>query len=169
MLVAMSVEIREIRSGDAPSYRAALDAVCRERRFLAGLAAPSPRATQAFVDRNLARDHPHYVAVDGGAVVGWCDAIPGEASSGTAHVARMGMAVARSHRRRGIGRRLMEAVIGKARRNGIEKIELSVYASNAGAVALYLSAGFGVEGRKLRGRLVDGSYDDVLLLGLLLR
>jgi len=162
----MSVEIREIRSGDAPSYRAALDAVCRERRFLAGLAAPPPRATQAFVNRNLARGHPHFVAVDAGAVVGWCDAIPGDA--GAAHVARMGMAVAKPYRGQGIGRRLMEAVIEKARQNGIEKIELSVYASNLGAVALYVSAGFATEGKKLRGRLVDGSYDDVVLMGLFL-
>jgi ribosomal protein S18 acetylase RimI-like enzyme len=106
------------------------------------------------------------VAVDAGAVVGWCDAIPGDA--GAAHVARMGMAVAKPYRGQGIGRRLMEAVIEKARQNGIEKIELSVYASNLGAVALYVSAGFATEGKKLRGRLVDGSYDDVVLMGLFL-
>jgi ribosomal protein S18 acetylase RimI-like enzyme len=165
----MNIEIREIRSGDAPSYREALDAVCRERRFLAGLAAPPMKDTQAFVDRNIARDNPNFVAVDGEAVVGWCDAIPGESSTGMAHVARMGMAVAKAHRGQGIGRRLMEAVIDKARRKGLEKIELSVYSTNLAAVALYESAGFVVEGKKLRGRLVDGTYDDILLMGLFLR
>jgi L-amino acid N-acyltransferase YncA len=165
----MSIEIREIRSGDAPSYREALDAVCRERRFLAGLAAPSSKDTQAFVDRNIAADHPHFVAVEDCAVIGWCDAIPGDPATGLGHVARMGMAVAKAHRGKGIGRRLMEAVIDKARRNGIEKIELSVYSTNQGAAALYLSAGFVVEGRKVKARLVDGTYDDILLMGLFLR
>ncbi len=165
----MDINIREIRSEDAPSYRVALDAVCKERRFLAGLAAPPMKASQKFVDQNLARDNPHFVAVVDGAVVGWCDAIPGEASAGMAHVARMGMAVAKAFRGRGIGRRLMEAVIEKARRRGLEKIELSVYSTNQAAVALYESAGFVVEGKKLRGRLVDGTYDDILLMGLFLR
>jgi ribosomal protein S18 acetylase RimI-like enzyme len=109
------------------------------------------------------------VAVDAGAVVGWCDAIPGDAAKGMSHVARMGMAVAKEYRRQGIGRRLMESVIDKARRKRLEKIELSVYSTNQGAVALYLAAGFVVEGKKRRGRLVDGTYDDILLMGLFLR
>ena len=52
---------------------------------------------------------------------------------------------------------------------GLEKIELSVYCSNVAAINLYRNLGFEEEGRKKRGRLVDGSYDDVLLMALDLR
>ena len=165
----MNIEIREIRLKDAVSYREALDSVCRERRFLTGVAAPSPRMTRAFIERNIARDLPHFVALVDGRVVGWCDAIPGDPKQGSSHVARMGMGVRKDFRRRGIGRLLTEAVADKARRGGIEKIELGVYSSNRAAIALYQKAGFRIEGKRLRARLLDGVYDDVLIMGLFLQ
>jgi hypothetical protein len=42
---------------------------------------------------------------------------------------------------------------------------LSVYASNLPAIALYRKLEFVEEGRRIRGRLVDGQYDDVILMG----
>ena len=62
----------------------------------------------------------------------------------------------------------MDATIGKSRVIGLEKIELSVYSSNEAAIALYRSFGFEEEGRRRRGRLVDGVHDDVILMGLFL-
>jgi RimJ/RimL family protein N-acetyltransferase len=49
---------------------------------------------------------------------------------------------------------------------GLEKIELTVHASNEPAIALYRSLGFEEEGKRRRGWLVDGAYDDIVLLGL---
>jgi RimJ/RimL family protein N-acetyltransferase len=43
-----------------------------------------------------------------------------------------------------------------------------VYAKNTGAVALYRKVGFAIEGTKVRGKKLDGEYDDVHLMGLLL-
>jgi ribosomal protein S18 acetylase RimI-like enzyme len=68
-----------------------------------------------------------------------------------------------------IGRRLIEATIEAARSIGLEKIELSVHATNEPAIALYRSLGFEEEGRKKRGCLVDGLYDDIILMALQLR
>jgi ribosomal protein S18 acetylase RimI-like enzyme len=165
----MNITIREIRREDAASYREALDSVCKERRYLAGVAAPSLKLTKAFVEGNIAKGYPHLVAIHDGRVVGWCDAIPGDSKMGLGHVARLGMAVQEAYRRQGIGRRLLDTVIERARRIGIEKIELGVYASNKAALALYQGAGFAVEGKKLRARFLDQIYDDVLLLGLFLK
>jgi len=76
------------------------------------------------------------------------------------------MGVLKSRRGKGIGRRLIEATIAGAKAVGLEKIELSVYASNKPAIALYRRVGFREEGRRLRGRLVDGIYDDVFIMAL---
>ncbi len=158
--------IRQIRESDVPSFRDALDSVCRERLFLATLEAPPLESVHRFVSTNVQRDLPQFVAVEGERVVGWCDAIPGDTESGTSHVAKLGMGVRKEHRSRKIGWRLVEATVEKAKAIGLEKIELSVYASNLPAIALYLKLGFTEEGRKKRGRFVDGIYDDVVLMAL---
>ena len=159
--------IRPIREEDAPAFRELLDSVARERRYLAALEAPPLERMQAFVTGVVKAGHAQFVADDDGKLLGWCDALPGEASAGTAHVARLGMGVHKDHRGRGLGRALMEATIEKVRSRGLEKIELSVYSANAPAIALYRKLGFVEEGRKIRGRFVDGEYDDVLLMGLM--
>ena len=62
----------------------------------------------------------------------------------------------------------VEACREKARAAGFERIELSVYGGNARAAALYRKAGFAHEGTRVRGRKLDGEYDDVHIMGLIL-
>jgi len=160
------VTIRQIRQNDVEAFREILDSVCRERKYLAAFEAPSVERVQKFVSSNIAAGYPQFVAEGESGLVGWCDAIPGDQSAGTAHVGNLGMGVLEGHRSKKIGKRLLEATIAKAREFGIEKIELSVYASNEAAIRLYRNFGFEEEGLKKRGRLVDGIYDDVLLMAL---
>ena len=54
----------------------------------------------------------------------------------------LNVAVAVSARRRGIGRALMDDLLGYARVNGIVRILLEVRGSNAAAIALYEQLGF---------------------------
>ncbi len=163
------VIIRQIREEDAPAFREVLDNVCRERKYLAQLEAPSLERAQAFVSANVKADRPQFVAEVAGKLVGWCDAIPGDASSTAPHVGRLGMGVLKEYRGQGIGRRLIEATIRKAIASGLEKIELTVHALNGPAIALYRGIGFVEEGRKKRSWHVDGIYDDVILMALELR
>src|SRR6476619_6980995 len=78
-------EIRSIRESDIASFHELLDAVCRERRFLATLEAPPLERVRTFVLNNIQHGYPQFVAVEGERVIGWCDAIPGDAESGSAH------------------------------------------------------------------------------------
>lgn len=129
-------EVTQIRAGDAPEFREVLDSVCRERRHLAMLKAPPPGQVQSFVASNVRSGSPQVVAREDERIVGWCDVLPGPPASGMA----------------------------RAREFGLEKIELEVFATNAPAIGLYRGFGFREEGRRTRGRLVDGAYDDVLLM-----
>jgi RimJ/RimL family protein N-acetyltransferase len=54
----------------------------------------------------------------------------------------------------------------QARSVGIEKVELEVFPDNIGAVRLYESLGFTREGLKVRGRKLEGRYQDVALMAL---
>jgi len=158
--------IRAIRESDVEGFHLAVDAVCRERKYLATFEAPEPERARSFVISNIAAGYPQFVAEDEGRIVGWCDAIPGSAHSGSAHVGQLGMGVLASHRGQGIGRRLLEATIQGAGQLGLEKIELSVYSRNTNAISLYQKLGFEDEGLKKKGRLADGVHDDVRLMAL---
>ena len=76
------------------------------------------------------------------------------------HVADLGLMVAAAHRRRGIGRTLLEQAVGWARESGVEKLELHVFPHNEPAINLYEQFGFEREGLRRDhfrrgGRLVD--------------
>src|SRR5882672_7383986 len=79
------------------SFRACLDAVAMERRYLALTQAPPADAVREFIRSALGRRVPQFVALDGTQVVGWCDVFPHEMES-FAHVGRLGMGLLPQYR-----------------------------------------------------------------------
>jgi ribosomal protein S18 acetylase RimI-like enzyme len=161
----MSVRIVPITEEHVDSYHACLDAVATERRYLALLQAPAIEAIQAFVQHNIATGEIQLVALDGADVVGWCD-IVSRPHQGFEHVGALGMGVAASYRRHGLGEQLLREALRLARDKRLERIELEVFTSNQAAIALYRKLGFQEEGTKRRARRLDCTYDDVLLMAL---
>src|SRR5213075_835804 len=100
--------------------------------------------------------------------VGWCDAALRE-MEGFRHTVGLGMGLLPEMRGRGLGSQLLKKAIAHCRRHGVEKIELQVYANNRPARVLYRKFGFRQEGRRVRARKLDGKYEDVVLMGLLLK
>jgi len=49
----------------------------------------------------------------------------------------------------------------------MERVELSVFASNLTAIHLYEKFKFEFEGRKRRARKLNGSYDDIIVMALI--
>ena len=68
-------------------------------------------------------------------------------------------------RGRGIGSALMGEAFAWARGVGIEKLVLSVYPHNTGAIALYRKYGFVDEGRLARQSRKSYGYEDEILMG----
>lgn len=82
----------------------------------------------------------------------------------SSHVADLGLMVAKGHRRRGIGRALLEQAVEWARGTGVSKLELHVFPHNEPAIQLYEAFGFRREGyRKHHYRRNGGLVDAILM------
>jgi RimJ/RimL family protein N-acetyltransferase len=104
-----------------------------------------------------------FVAEDEGAIVGRLS-IARDQHPASSHVADLGLMVAASHRRRGIGTALLETAVEWARTAGVRKLELHVFPWNTAAIALYERFGFEREGfRKAHYRRGDEYVDAVLM------
>jgi ribosomal protein S18 acetylase RimI-like enzyme len=160
-----STVIRPIALGDIAGFRDCVSAVMRERQYLAFLEPFPIDQTTAFVAGNISSGNPHFVAVDDERVVGWCD-IKRETVPVYAHEGMLGMGVLDEYRGRGLGERLLRAALDAARTGGFERISLSVYARNTRAFELYRKVGFAVEGIRVRGKKLDGEYDDVQMMAI---
>jgi ribosomal protein S18 acetylase RimI-like enzyme len=146
-------------------FHAAVDVVARERRYLALVEGPPIEGSRAFVQSLLNGAGVQVLAMDSDSVVGWCDIVR-ESRDGFRHTGHLGMGVVPEFRGRGIGERLARAALDAAVADGMERIELEVFASNASAIALYDKLGFGVEGVKRRARKLDEGYEDCLIMAI---
>lgn len=163
----MSPQIVRITPHHVESFHRSVDLVARERRFLARFQAPPMDQVRDFVESNLSRGNPQFVALDEGSVVGWCDIVrinqPVRQHCGT-----LGMGVLPEYRGKGLGRSLLETALADARLSGFLRVALHVRASNAPAIALYQSCGFRTEGVLVNDVQVDGCFDDTLSMAILL-
>jgi ribosomal protein S18 acetylase RimI-like enzyme len=163
---AAGAVVRESTLADAAAFRACLDAVARERRWLTLLEAPPLDRMRAFLETQRKRGMVQLVAVARDEIVGWCDVIPKQVE-GFRHSSDLGMGLRADWRGRGLGRALLEGTLERARGAGLLRVELEVYASNTTAITLYEHAGFRHEGRRRRARLLDGTCEDVVEMALL--
>jgi L-phenylalanine/L-methionine N-acetyltransferase len=104
-----------------------------------------------------------FVAEEEGRIVGRLS-IARDQHPASHHVADLGLMVARSHRRRGIGTKLLQASLEWARNSEVRKLELHVFPHNVAAIRLYESFGFVQEGYR-RGHYRRGNeYVDAILM-----
>lgn len=146
------VELASQVSGEEGAWLLASEArrsVGEERRYL--------RAVRRHPDAAV------YVVVDGDAIVARLS-LARDPHPASRHVADLGLMVAASHRRRGIGRALLEQAVVWARSAGVTKLELHVFPWNEPAIHLYETFGFTREGLR-RGHYVrDGMQVDAILM-----
>jgi RimJ/RimL family protein N-acetyltransferase len=149
------------------SFREALDAVARERRYIAFLEAPPLEDVRKFVLGNIRDGRPCFVALDGERVIGWCD-ISSLNRPVFAHSGILGMGVVEGYREQGVGTALIIATLNAAKAAGLKRVELTVHNHNLRAKNLYEKMGFVVEGVKRRGVCIDGHYEDLICMGYLI-
>ena len=108
--------------------------------------------------------HPVLVAEVDGKVVGWGSLNAFNPRPAYDHVADFSVYVEREWRGRGVGHRLLEALIARGRELGYHKLVLAAFPFNAAGVALYRRLGFTEVGvYREQGRL-DGRWVDVVVM-----
>jgi putative acetyltransferase len=118
------------------------------------------------------RRYPHaavYVAErSDGAIVGRLS-LARDTHPASAHVADLGLMVAKDARRQGVGLALMEAAVEWARVSGVRKLELHVFPWNEPAVNLYERFGFEREGLRKGHYSRAGEDVDAILMAYVVR
>jgi ribosomal protein S18 acetylase RimI-like enzyme len=165
-----AVAIRRLAAADLPAYKRLRDEMLK--------AHPEAFTSDAIEEQaKEPTDYLHRLGLDrrerGQFVLGaWrrerligaigCERDPRRKGRHIGHI--VGMMVRPEARGQGIGRDLLQGLIGECRRiDGMEMLTLTVTAGNAPAVRLYESSGFVVYGNLRRAiRLVDGEYHDKL-------
>ena len=114
-------------------------------------------------DRNHLPAH-RFVALDDDRVVGWVAVSQVSDRCVYGGVVENSVYVDEAVRGRGVGRRLLEAVVESTERAGIWTIQTGIFPENAASVAVHERVGFRVVGRRERLGKLDGAWRDVLLL-----
>ena len=128
---ALQPVLRPMRESDLP------DVIAVEQRAYA-----FPWTQGVFRDCLLA-NHPSWVLVDGGAILGYAVL---SVAADEAHV--LNLCTAPEAQGRGHGRRLLRALLQLARGRGAQRVFLEVRPSNGAAIALYHDEGFNEIGRR---------------------
>jgi len=164
----MDYHVVQIAERHIPGFRAAVDSVAREKRYLAMLRGFPLKMTREFVRANIRNRNPHFVALDGRKVIGWCDVLRVPRHT-MAHSGVLGIGIVEGYRAQGLGRALIDAALARARKSGLTRVELTVRKDNRRAIALYRKVGFVSEGIKRAAFRVDGRYYDLLSMAVLFK
>ncbi|WP_085315673.1 GNAT family N-acetyltransferase [Derxia lacustris] len=159
--------IRRATLADAPGV-----AACMGGAESFPMTLQQPHVDVALWQERLAKPLPGstpLVAELGGEVVGMLNLFKVDGGNPRrAHVLSLGMAVRDDRHGRGIGTALLRAALEVADDwLAALRIELTVFADNAPAIALYQRHGFEVEGRMRAHALRGGAYVDSLLMARL--
>lgn len=106
------------------------------------------------------------VARQGGHLIGWAALSPVSQRAVYRGVAEVSVYVTEAARGKGVGRTLLLALIEASEGAGIWTLQAAIFPENEVSVALHLSRGFRVVGRRERLGLHFGVWRDALLLEL---
>jgi L-amino acid N-acyltransferase YncA len=109
------------------------------------------------------KTHRH-VAVDAGEIVGWVAASPTSSRCAYRGVVEHSVYVDPAAHKRGIGARLLQALIDSTEAEGIWTIQSGVFPDNTASLRLHERAGFRVVGTRTRVGKHHGRWRDVVLI-----
>jgi L-amino acid N-acyltransferase YncA len=151
--------VRPLTAADWPAVRAIYEEGIATGDATFETAAPS----WAAWDRAHLAGH-RLVAAVGGRVVGWAALAPVSERCAYAGVAEASVYVAAQATGRGVGRALLEGLVGGADAAGIWTVQAGIFPENTASLALHRRCGFRTVGVRERLGKLDGRWRDVVLL-----
>jgi RimJ/RimL family protein N-acetyltransferase len=164
------ITIRSATPHDADALVGLAESVGREEgRWILGTGPWRSAADERRYLRSIQRypDATVLVAEDAGRIVGRLS-LSRDPHPASRHVADLGLMVAESHRRQGVGKALLEEAVAWAKASGVRKLELHVFPWNQPALGLYESFGFEREGYRKRHYERGGELVDAVLMAYFL-
>jgi L-amino acid N-acyltransferase YncA len=158
-----------LKEDELPEVTEALNSVIREGKYLfMNSEIADMEEERRWFERGTKEGMRYLVARVDGRVVGGASIHPH--TEKRAHVADYGIYIREGYRNLGLGTALTKELIGIAKKQGFEILQLSVYATNERAFHVYKKCGFKECGRLTQDiKFLDGTYADRILMELPLR
>ena len=148
-----------MRDADAPAVLAIYQAGLDTNQASFEITAPD------WTGFDAARRPEHrFVAVDGDEVLGWVAVSSVSARAVYGGVVEDGVYVSPAARGRGVGRRLLDALIDSTEAGGVWTIQAGIFPENEASLALHRAAGFRTLGIREKVGRHHGRWRDVVLL-----
>lgn len=172
-MASVDLELREAERTDAATLIDFLNQVGTESDFMtldgAGILMTESQMT-AFIENQAQSSNQLYLlALLDGEIAGVLS-LTADFHERIAHIGQIFIVVKKAYWGQGLGRILLEEGCDWAAGTGVlRRLELTVQVRNQGAVHLYQSLGFEIEGRQARGaKSSEGEFLDVYVMGKLI-
>jgi L-amino acid N-acyltransferase YncA len=163
----MTVTIRPATAADAEAICTIHNQGIVDRTATLDTTLRTPEGTRDWLTARGPR-HPVLVAAAGGLAIGWGSLNAFNPRPAYDHVADFSVYIERAWRGQGVGRQLLDRLIGLARALGYHKMVLAAIADNQAGLALYAAAGFSKVGIYREQGQLDGRWVDVAIMEKLL-
>lgn len=159
------MHLREATAADVTAITAIYNATIPSRMVTADTAPVTVESRLAWLIAHQQNHRPVWVLDDAGTLAAWLSFdtfYPRPAYDGTAMIA---VYVAESHRRQGLGRRLVETALQRAPDLGLHTLLGYIFAHNAPSLALFDALGFTRWAHLPRVAVLDGTERDLIIVG----
>ena len=158
----MDITIRDAQPPDAEAIARIYNQGIEER---AATFETQPRTAQDIAVKLTDRErYPVLVATEGDAVIGWARLSTYRPRACYSGIAEFSIYLDQAARNRGVGRRLLTALVGAARDRGYWKLVSRVFPFNTASRALCKACGFREVGIYEKHGQLDGHWLDVVIV-----
>ena len=161
-------DIRDAIESDLPAILAITNEAIANTTAVWNNTPATLEARTAWMRDRQARGFPVLVATDGGKVLGFASFGDFRPFEGYLHTVEHSIYVAPEAQGRGVGKALLEALVGRARALGKHVIVGGIEAGNTASIALHTRAGFVETGRLPEVGRKFGRWLDLVFMQLML-